>query len=81
MKFEGRLREDILTTIGPMEIIDFSTLVKKCRLVDDSNKKLVAARSTSSNFKKGLAPQGLRFKPNFQQQRKFQPTGNKGKQP
>ena len=66
MKFEGGLREDILTTIGPIEIRDFPTLVNKCQLVEDCNKKLVVARSTSSNFKKGLAPQGPRFKPNFQ---------------
>ena len=29
-KFEGGLREDILATIGPMEIRDFPTLVNKC---------------------------------------------------
>ena len=66
MKFEGGLQEDILTTIGPMEIMDFPTLVNKSRVVRACNKKLVAARSTSGNFKKGLAPQGSRFKPNFQ---------------
>ena len=71
MKFEGGLREDILTTIGPMEIRDFPTLVNKCRLMEDCNKKLIAARSINSNFKIGLAPQGPRFKPNSQQQRKF----------
>ena len=56
VKFEDGLREDILTTIGLMEIRDFPTLVNKCRLVEDCNKKLVAARSTGSNFKRGLAP-------------------------
>ena len=75
VKFEGGLREDILTTIGPMEIRDFPTLVNKCRSVEDCNKKLVAIRSAGRNFKKGLALQGPRFKP------KFQHAGNKGKQP
>ena len=60
-KFEGGLRKDILATIGPMEIRDFSTLVNKCQLVDNCNRELTVARSTSSNIKRGLAPQGLTF--------------------
>ena len=56
LKFEGRLQKDVLITIGPMEFRDFPTLVNKCQLVEDCNKKLIAARSTSSNFKRGLAP-------------------------
>ena len=67
--------------MGPMEIRDFSTLVNKCRLVEDCNLKLAAAKASCGNFKKGLAPQGPTFKPNFQQQKKFQPMGNKDKQP
>ncbi|XP_027337088.1 uncharacterized protein LOC113850732 [Abrus precatorius] len=78
VKFEGGLREDILATIRPMEIRGFPTLVNKCRFVEDCNKKLVAVRSTNSKFKKGLSTQAPRFKPNFQQQRMFQPTSNKG---
>ena len=64
-----------------MEIRDFPTLVNKCRLVEDCNRKLVAAKSIGSNFKKRLALQGLKFKLNFQQQKKFQPMDNKGKHP
>ena len=71
MKFEGGL----LATIGPMEIRDFATLVNKCRLVEDCNKKLTIARSTGSNFKRGLAPQGPRFKPNSQQAEKVLVNG------
>ena len=56
VKFEGDLREDILTDIGPMEIKDFATLVNKCRLVEECNRKLVATKSANSGFKKGLAP-------------------------
>ena len=33
VKFEDGLREDILTAMGPMEFIDFPTLVNKRRLV------------------------------------------------
>ena len=39
-KFEGGLREDILVAVGPMEIRDFTTLVNKCKLVEECNKKL-----------------------------------------
>ena len=56
VKFKDRLREDILATVGPMEIRDFPTLVNKWWLVEDCNKKLAAAKSIGSNFKKGLAP-------------------------
>ena len=54
VKFEDRLREDILAVVGPMEIKDFPIMVNKCRLVEECNRKLVAAKSVSSNFKKGL---------------------------
>ena len=64
VKFEGGLKEDILTVVGPMEIRHFATLVNKCRLVEEYNKKLATAKSASSRFKKGLAPQGQQFKPN-----------------
>ena len=65
VKFEGRLREDILVAIGPIEIRDFPTLENKCRPVEDCNRKLATTKSTSGNFKKGLALQGPRFKPSF----------------
>ena len=80
IKFEGGLREDILAVIGPMEIRGFPIVVNKCRFVEDCNKKLVATKSTSGNFKKRLALQGPKFKPNFQQQKKFQSMANQGKQ-
>ena len=81
IKFEGGLREDILATVEHLEIRDFPTLLNKYRLIEECNRKLAAAKSASSNFRKGLALQGPKFKPNLQQQRKFQPIGNKGKQP
>ena len=37
VKFEGGLREDILTIMGPMEVWDFPTLVDKCRLKEQYN--------------------------------------------
>ena len=40
VKFKGGLREDILETVGPMEIRDFPTLVNKCRLVEECDRKL-----------------------------------------
>ena len=81
VKFEGGLREDILAAVRLMEIRDFPTLVNKCQLVEECNKKLAAAKSASSGFKKGLSPQGSRFKLDLQQKKKFQSMGNKGKQP
>ena len=48
-----------------MEIRDFPTLVNKCQLVEDDNRKLVVAKSSGGNFKKGLALQDSKFKPNF----------------
>ena len=59
MKFEGGLREDILASIGPMEIREYAALVNKTRLVKECNKKLVMARSET--YKKKLAPQGQKF--------------------
>ena len=56
VKFEGGLREEILASIGPMEIRDYAALVNKCRLVEDCNHKLAVARSEA--YKKKLAPQG-----------------------
>ena len=64
-----------------MEIRDYLVLMNKCQLMEKYNKKLVIAKSTRGDFKKRLAPQGLKFKPTCQQKRKFQPSANKGKQP
>ena len=65
VKFEDRLREDILAALKPMEIRDFATLVNKYRLVEDC-KKIATVRFADSNFKKGLASQGPMFKPDIQ---------------
>ena len=37
VNLNGELREDILPTVGPMEIRDFATLVNKCRLIEEYN--------------------------------------------
>ena len=57
VKFKGGLREDILAAMGLMEIRDFATLVNKCKLMEECNKKLAATKSASSGFKKGFTPQ------------------------
>ena len=56
VKFEGGLHEEILASIGPMEIREYAALVNKCRLVEDCNRKLSMARSEA--YKKKLVPQG-----------------------
>ena len=61
VKFKGGLREDILATVESMEIRDYAALVNKCRLVEKYNKKLVDAKSTRGDFKKGLSPYGLKL--------------------
>ena len=55
VKFEGGLCEEILESVGPMEIRDYAALVNKCCLVEDCNRKLSVARSKA--YKK-LALQG-----------------------
>ena len=45
VKFKGKLREDILATLGPIEIRDFPTLVNNCRLMEKYNRKLKTAKS------------------------------------
>ena len=78
IKFEGGLGDDILASVGPMEICDYAMLVNKCLLVEDCNCKLAMAKSEM--YKKKLVPQGQKFK---QQPPKkpFQSGGFKGKQP
>ena len=41
------MREDILATVGPMEIEDFATLINKCRLIEEYNKKLTDTKSNT----------------------------------
>ncbi|MED6154696.1 hypothetical protein PIB30_115154, partial [Stylosanthes scabra] len=45
IKYEGGLREELLTFVGPMEIRNFAELVNKSQLAEDCTKKLVAART------------------------------------
>ena len=61
VKFECGLRKEILASVGPIEIRDYAALVNKCRLVVDWNRKLSMSRSEA--YKKKLAPQGQKFKP------------------
>ena len=42
--------------MGLMKVRDFATLVNKYWLVEECNKKLVAAKSTKGGFRKGLVP-------------------------
>ena len=44
-----------------MEIRDYTALINKCHLVEDYNRKLAVARSEA--YKKKLALQGQKFKP------------------
>ena len=60
VKYEGGLCEEILASVGPMEIRGYAALVNKCRLVEDCNRKLAVARFEA--YKKKLAPQGQKFK-------------------
>ena len=59
VKFEGGLKEDILATVGPMEIRDFATLVNKCRLVEEYNRKLKIAKSYA--YRKRLMSEDQNF--------------------
>ncbi|XP_057760615.1 uncharacterized protein LOC130980989 [Arachis stenosperma] len=39
LKFEGGLREDLMSSVVPLEIRDFAELVNKCKLVEECAKK------------------------------------------
>ena len=78
VKFENGLREDILASVGTIEICDYAALVNKCRLVEDCNHKLTVAKSEA--YEKKLAPQGQKFK-QLPFKKPFQCRGFKGKQP
>ena len=53
IKFEGGLKEDILAAVGLMEIKDFPTMVNKCRLMEEYNRKLKMVKSYA--YRKRLA--------------------------
>ncbi|MED6190259.1 hypothetical protein PIB30_104109, partial [Stylosanthes scabra] len=46
IKYEGGLREELLTPVGPMEIRNFAELVNKSQLAEDCTEKLTAARAS-----------------------------------
>ena len=79
IKFKGGLQEDILASIGPMEIWGYAALVNKSRLVEEYNKKLMVNRYSRDDSRKKLAPQEQKFKPTRQPKRNFQFDNNKGK--
>ena len=78
VKFEGRLREDILAAVGPMEIRAFATLANKSRLVEEYNKKLADTRLDVCG--KRPAPEDQEFQHIPPSKKQFQPNGNEGKQ-
>ena len=78
VKFEGSLREDILAAVGPMEIRDFASLVNKCRLVEEDNKKLTDTKSDTTN--KRMAPKSQGFEHTLPPKKLSQFNGQKGKQ-
>ena len=59
IKFEGGWREDILASVGPLEIREFAALVSKSQLVEEYNKKLTDAKSNA--HRKRLAPETQEF--------------------
>ena len=59
MKVESAssLREDIMASIGLMEIKDYTTLVNKSRLVEECNKRLATTKVLRDVAKKRFAYQ------------------------
>ncbi|MED6181308.1 hypothetical protein PIB30_018247 [Stylosanthes scabra] len=65
-----------------MEIRNFAKLVNKSQLAEECSKKLEAAQerrreAAHQNFNKSLAPRGINFKANGQQQRRKPQGGNR----
>ena len=79
VKFEGGLREDILVTVGLMEIRDYATPVNKCRLVEEYNNKLRIAKSNAN--RKRLAHENQEFEHTPPPKKQFPSSGYDGKQP
>ena len=65
IKYEGGLREEILASMGLLEIRNYASLVNKSRLVEDYNKKLATAKAIRDVAKKRQASpdQGLKNAP------------------
>ncbi|XP_057734309.1 uncharacterized protein LOC130949670 [Arachis stenosperma] len=71
LKFEGGLREDLMSSVFPLEIRNFAELVNKSKLVEERSKKVAIARADrrealGRDFIQYLAPQGRNFKFNGQ---------------
>ena len=77
VKFEGGLKEDILATIGPMEIRDFAILVNKCKLMEEHNRKLRIVKSDAYRKRLASEDQNSEYTPSPKKQ--FQPGGSEGK--
>ncbi|XP_020997196.1 uncharacterized protein LOC110280477 [Arachis duranensis] len=50
LKFEGGLREDLMSSVVPLEIRDFDELVNKCKLVEECAKKVIASKASRQGF-------------------------------
>ncbi|XP_015940145.1 uncharacterized protein LOC107465688 [Arachis duranensis] len=50
LKFEGGLREDLMSSVVPLEIRNFAELVNKCKLVEECAKKLIASKASRQGF-------------------------------
>ena len=79
VKFESGLREDILIAVGLMEVRDFATLVNKCRLVEECNKKLVDTKSDI--IKKRVTSESREFRYTPPPKKLSQFNGHESKQP
>ncbi|XP_016173440.1 uncharacterized protein LOC107615944 [Arachis ipaensis] len=54
IKYEGGFRDDIMSTVVPMEIRSFPELVNKSRVVEECSRKSAVARNNCKKFyKKG----------------------------
>ncbi|XP_072065271.1 uncharacterized protein [Arachis hypogaea] len=67
VKYEGGLRSDIFSSVGPMEIRTFSELVNKCRVAEECVKRVATEKgnhkgSFPQNRGKSFAPRGPSFK-------------------
>ncbi|XP_020992533.1 uncharacterized protein LOC110278632 [Arachis duranensis] len=50
LKFEGGLREDLMSSVVPLEIRNFAELVNKCKLVEEYAKKVTASKASRQGF-------------------------------
>ncbi|XP_015969925.1 uncharacterized protein LOC107493342 [Arachis duranensis] len=50
LKFEGGLREDLMSSVVPLEIRDFAELVNTCKLVEECAKKVIASKASRQGF-------------------------------